>query len=197
MLRREGSLGTSAKVVSRLVMPVRLSVEDGPHAGLDRKELLRRARVVFTALGLAGAELSVVLTGDVRIHALNRVYRGKDRPTDVLAFAMREGELGDVGREMLGDVIVSVETARRQAARAGHDVLAEVTMLLVHGTLHLLGWDHETAAKDRKMKQETARLVALATARAKVVRAPRAAKSYASKAVRVPSPGSPRSRRRG
>jgi probable rRNA maturation factor len=158
--------------------------------GLDRKEVARRARIVFTALGLGQAELSVVLTGDARIHALNRVYRGKDRPTDVLAFAMREGELGDVGREMLGDVIVSVETARRQAARAGHDVLAEVTMLLVHGTLHLLGWDHETAAKDRKMKQETARLVALATA---VATAPKATKSSARKPSR---PGAPRSSRK-
>jgi probable rRNA maturation factor len=176
-------------------MPVRLSVEEGPHPGLDRKEVARRARVVFGALGLGDAELSIVLTDDVRIHALNRVYRGKDRPTDVLAFAMREGELGDVGREMLGDVIVSVETARRQAARARHDVLAEVTMLLVHGTLHLLGWDHETASKDRKMKEETARLVALATVRARVPHAKEAKKSP-SRAASRPSRSASRRRAR-
>jgi probable rRNA maturation factor len=144
-------------------MPVRLRIEEGPHEGITRAEILRRARVVFKALALGDAELSIVLTNDARIHALNRDYRQKDRPTDVLAFAMREGELGDVGDELLGDVIVSVETARRQAVKARHDVLAEVTMLLTHGVLHLLGWDHETAAKDRKMRAETARLVTLAT----------------------------------
>jgi probable rRNA maturation factor len=156
-------------------MPVRLSVEEGPHPGLERKEVARRARVVFRALGLGTAELSIVLTGDARIRELNRDYRQKDKPTDVLAFAMREGELGEVGGELLGDVIVSVETARRQALRERHDVLAEVTMLLTHGILHLLGWDHETAAKDRKMRAETARLVELAKARTPL-RAPRRAK---------------------
>ncbi len=72
-------------------MPVRLRVEEGPHEGLDRREIARRARVVFEALSLGEAELSIVLTNDARIHALNREYRQKDRPTDVLAFAMREG----------------------------------------------------------------------------------------------------------
>lgn len=144
-------------------MPVRLRIEEGPHEGLDVKEVRRRARAVFSALALGRAELSVVLTSDARIHALNRDFRHKDRPTDVLAFAMREGELGDVGSELLGDVIVSVETARRQARHARRTLLGEVTMLLAHGVLHLLGWDHETPAKDRAMRAETARLVRLAT----------------------------------
>jgi probable rRNA maturation factor len=165
-------------------MPVRMSVEAGPHEGLERKEVLRRARVVFAALGLGEAELSVVLTGDARIHALNRDYRAKDRPTDVLAFAMREGEHGEVGSGLLGDVIVSVETARRQAVRAGHDVLAEVTMLLVHGTLHLLGWDHETPTKDRKMKAETARLVALAISQAPPARVTKSLQTKAKEPLR-------------
>lgn len=146
-------------------MVVRLRVERGPHAGLERREVTRRANVIFSALGLGEAELSILLTDDAHIQALNRDYRSKDRPTDVLAFAMHEGELGEVGRGLLGDVIVSVETARRQAARAKHDVLAEVTMLLAHGVLHLLGWDHETAAKDKRMRAESHRLVTLASAR--------------------------------
>jgi probable rRNA maturation factor len=142
-------------------MPVRVRIERGPHAGLVRKEVVRRAGVIFDALALDNAELSIVLTDDLRIRMLNRDYRQKDKPTDVLAFAMREGELGDVGSELLGDVIVSVETARRQAVRAGHDVLSEVTILVVHGVLHLLGWDHDTLAKDRRMRAETARLAGL------------------------------------
>ena len=160
-------------------MPVRLRVEAGPHDGLVRGEVARRARVVFKALGLGDAELSVVLTDDARIHALNRDFRHMDKPTDVLAFAMHEGELGSIGTDILGDVVVSVETARRQAAREGHDVLAEVTMLLTHGILHLLGWDHDTPAKDRKMRAETARLVALAGEMAPKVRATRAPRARA------------------
>ncbi len=145
-------------------MPARLRVEEGPHEGLDRRELGARVRALFAALALGDAELSVVMTSDARVRELNRDYRHIDRPTDVLAFAMHEGELGAVGRDLLGDVVVSVETARRQAARAGHDLLAEVTMLVVHGTLHLLGWDHDTPAKNRRMRAETARLVAATSA---------------------------------
>jgi probable rRNA maturation factor len=151
-------------------MRVRLRVEHGPHKGLATREVRRRAGALAEALSLGEAELSIVLTNDDAIHALNRDYRQKDRPTDVLAFAMREGELGDIGLDLLGDVIISVDTARRQAAKAGHDVLAEVTMLLTHGVLHLLGWDHETAAKDRAMRAETARLVGLVSAPAKRAR---------------------------
>ena len=103
-------------------------------------------------LQLEKAEVSFVLTDDERIHQLNKIYRGKDRPTDVLAFAMHEGEFGALAGHVLGDVIVSVPTARKQADRSGTPVLDEVTMLLAHGLLHLLGWDHDTAAKDRRMR---------------------------------------------
>ncbi len=102
-----------------------------------------------------------------------------------------------MGSELLGDVIVSVETARRQAARARHDLMAETTMLLVHGVLHLLGWDHETAAKDRRMRAETTRLVALATG---AVRRASATPKKKPRLAPIAGPASPpaarRSRRR-
>jgi probable rRNA maturation factor len=151
-------------------MSVRLRIEDGPHDGLDRREVARRARVIFRALRLGEAELSIVLGDDARVRELNRTYRGIDKATDVLAFAMREGDKTEIANELLGDVVVSVETARRQAGMAGHDLLAEVTMLLAHGVLHLTGWDHATAAQSRLMRAETARLVALAAAPAKARR---------------------------
>jgi probable rRNA maturation factor len=113
-------------------------------------------------LQLDKAEVSFVLTNDERIHQLNKIYRGMDRPTDVLAFAMHEGEFGALAGHLLGDVIVSVPTARKQARSNKVPLLEEVTMLLAHGLLHLLGWDHETAAKDRRMRAETARLCAAA-----------------------------------
>ena len=109
-------------------------------------------------LQLQDREVSFLLTDDKRIHQLNKVYRDKDRPTDVLAFAMQEGELAELAGGVLGDVIVSVPTARKQADERGVSVLEEVTMLLAHGLLHLLGWDHQTPAEDRRMRAETDRL---------------------------------------
>ena len=113
-------------------------------------------------LQLNKSEVSFVLTDDDSIHQLNKIYRNKDRPTDVLAFAMREGEFGELAGPLLGDVIVSVPTARKQALSRRRPVLDEVTMLLAHGLLHLLGWDHDTPAKDRRMRAETSRLCAAA-----------------------------------
>lgn len=143
-------------------MTIALTIEHGPHAGLPRAEVLRRIKAMIRLLQLEKAEVSFVLTDDKRIHELNKVYRGKDHPTDVLAFAMHEGEFGALAGSLLGDVIVSVPTARKQALSAGTPVLAEVTMLLAHGLLHLLGWDHRTDAEDRRMRAETGRLCAAA-----------------------------------
>ncbi|HEX8791800.1 MAG TPA: rRNA maturation RNase YbeY [Polyangiaceae bacterium] len=132
-------------------MPVRLVVEGGPWRGLSRVLVERRARAMLAALGLPRAEWSIVLTGDERVRELNRDYRKKDKPTDVLAFPQDDETL-------LGDVVVSVPTAARQAAAAGHALADEVTMLLAHGLLHLRGWDHDTVARDRRMRAETQRL---------------------------------------
>jgi probable rRNA maturation factor len=126
--------------------------------GIAGAEVVRRVNAMMRALQLKKEEVSIVLTGDDQIHDLNRIYRHKDRPTDVLAFAQREGELADGSDPLLGDVIVSIDTARRQARAANRPLLDEVTMLLAHGLLHLLGWDHDTDAKDRRMRKETDRL---------------------------------------
>ena len=153
--------GRGAKATRRRVA-IALTIEKGPHEGIARPEILRRIRAMIRLLQLDKAEVSFVLTDDKRVHQLNKIYRGKDRPTDVLAFAMHEGEFGALAGHVLGDVIVSVPTARKQARSRRIPVLEEVTVLLAHGLLHLLGWDHETAAKDRRMQAETARLCAAA-----------------------------------
>ncbi len=143
-------------------MPHQLTVQKGPHAGVDKRLLQTKIRAMMNALNLVQEEVSFVLTNDEEIHQLNFLYRKIDRPTDVLAFAQREGELGHLAGTLLGDVIVSVPTARKQAKAAGHPLEEELTMLLAHGLLHLLGWDHETPAKDRRMTKETDRLRAAA-----------------------------------
>lgn len=139
-------------------MPVRLVVQEGPHEGVPILEMRRRARAMLDAVRMTSAELSIVLTGDAEIQELNRAYRGKNRPTDVLAFAQRDGPLAHLAGDILGDVVLSVPTARRQARAHRHNLVSELTMLLAHGILHLLGWDHDTPAKDKRMRLETARL---------------------------------------
>jgi probable rRNA maturation factor len=136
----------------------------------------RRASKMLAYLALRGVELSIALVDDPTIQELNRAYRRKDKPTDVLAFPMvehdpagRRGRRGPVDpmawRGMLGDVIVSIDTAARQAARRSRPLLDEVTMLLGHGLLHLLGYDHRTSAEEREMTVRTRELEAAAAAR--------------------------------
>ena len=86
----------------------------------------------------ARGEVSLVLAGDRLLHRLNRDYRGKDRPTDVLSFP------GDGGEAGLGDVVISVETAARNARSGGRTLARELDVLALHGFLHVLGYDHET-----------------------------------------------------
>ncbi|HXX68262.1 MAG TPA: rRNA maturation RNase YbeY [Polyangiaceae bacterium] len=143
-------------------MPVRLVVEGGPYAGVLRGELVRRARAMLGALDRSSAELSLLLTDDDRIRELNGIYRKKNKPTDVLAFSQLEGEGNTSSRKLLGDVVLSVPTARRQADDRGCELMTELTMLLAHGLLHLLGWDHDTPRKDDRMRRETQRLCRVA-----------------------------------
>jgi probable rRNA maturation factor len=120
---------------------------------------------MLRALGLSASELSILICDDATIRELNLRHRGKDRPTDVLAFAMREGpRLGGRG-ELLGDVVISLPTARRQARARRRRLWDEVTLLLAHGLLHLLGYDHRDDTEERAMNAQAARLCAAALGR--------------------------------
>jgi len=101
------------------------------------------ARKILQALGCLKAEVSLLLVNDAQIRRLNRLYRRIDRPTDVLSFSMLEGDFPPPRSQLLGDVVISVETAKRWAKRQGHSLEHEVTLLLIHGILHLLGYHHE------------------------------------------------------
>lgn len=157
---------------------------DTAHEGaLNDRDLTRRVRAICAALGIRRKSGSIVFVDDDQIHHLNKTYRNKNKPTDVLAFAMQEGEFVGVSPDVLGDVVVSVPTAAKQATRAGHPLMEEVTMLVVHGLLHLLGWDHDTEAKDVAMRRETERLCRLARAGTKKRSTPRKAPALARKRV--------------
>ncbi len=109
---------------------------------------------------MGDAEVSVLLVGDRFMRTLNRRYRGKDRTTDVLSFPFREGAFGSLRQDLLGDIVVSLPTAERQARQAGESVARELDRLLVHGLLHLLGYDHERGAREeRRMRSRERRLL--------------------------------------
>ena len=150
-------------------MAVALRCETGrarPYAARLRAD----ARRLMALVGLAACELSIVIAGDAFVHALNREFRGKDQPTDVLSFSQLEEVRTDdpagvwpaepapadtrvpAPGTALGDVVISVDTARRQARRLAVAPEARMRTLLVHGFLHLLGYDHERSpAEARRM----------------------------------------------
>ncbi len=117
------------------------------------------------------AEVDVTIVDDEEIHELNRQYRGMDKPTDVLSFALDEGEedepelIGGPEEHLYGDIIISAETALRQAEEYGHGLEREMTYLAVHGMFHLLGYDHmteEDKAEMRAKEEEAFRAINLA-----------------------------------
>ena len=109
---------------------------------VDGKRLARLAERALGRLGLQEGQLSVVIVSDRKMAELNRTYRRVDGPTDVLAFAQQEGEGEGFNVHVLGDVVISAESAARQAPRYRRSLESEMDLLLVHGILHLAGFDH-------------------------------------------------------
>ncbi len=120
---------------------------------------LRRVAAKFMrALKLEGAELSLSLVTDRQIRKLNREWRGKDEATDVLSFPIGEGASGKAGL-LLGDVVISLQTARRVAKERGVAARTELNLYLAHGLLHLLGHDHHQPAERKRMARAEAHLL--------------------------------------
>jgi len=112
-------------------------------------------------MGLPDAELSVLFVGDRAMRTLNRRYRGMDKTTDVLSFSLREGKFPEIQPDNLGDVVISVPVAVRQAREAGHALDRELDRLLVHGILHVLGYDHVSGGNEAaRMRRKEQKLLA-------------------------------------
>jgi len=125
---------------------------------VDMDLLRARASEALAALGHARSELSLTLTDDRGIAELNEAWRGKRGPTDVLSFSLVEGDHAEHRGALLGDVVIGVSQAARQA-RAAHRALdRELADLAIHGILHLLGHDHEEEGEARAMRAEERRL---------------------------------------
>ena len=117
-----------------------------------------QAKAVLNALGSPDGELSILIVDDPHIAALNQKYLNRNGATNVIAFPMQEGRFAGVTPQLLGDVVISADTAMREAGDAGIDFQERLTALLIHGILHLFGYDHvanpEDAAKMEKKSRE-------------------------------------------
>lgn len=140
---------------------VEVTFSDEVRGRIDRGEiedLIRKA--ALAALEMEGEDglISVLVTGDEEIRRLNKTYLNADRPTDVLAFSMIEGEevRSGGGERILGDVVISVDTAMRQAQEYGNTLHGEIALLIVHGVLHLLGYDDQDEESSAVMRRKEA-----------------------------------------
>jgi probable rRNA maturation factor len=147
--------------------PLRVSITDGrgkPARAPGLAAWLRRV-----APSRARGDLAIALVSDARIRALNRQFRRIDKPTDVLAFPPTLPLDGSDPSEELGDIVISLQTARRQARNASHSLAAELRVLALHGLLHLLGYDHHQQADRIRMRRLEARLRAAGGLRAGLI----------------------------
>lgn len=141
---------------------MKVIISSQPEEASFPEEIVNTVRAAAEKVGalydVGEAEVSVTLTDNAHIHALNRTYRGIDRPTDVLSFALNESQEPEISGgpavNVLGDLVISVERAREQAADYGHSVRREVAFLTVHGMLHLLGYDHMEESDREEMEAE-------------------------------------------
>jgi rRNA maturation RNase YbeY len=130
--------------------------------GLGSPKIRQRLKKVLNDLGCRDGELSILFTDDRQMATLNRTYRGRNGSTNVLAFPMENGTTPNMTSRMLGDIVVSVDTALAQSQESGKSVEETIYQLLIHGLLHLLDYDHERSTADAdRMEKEQARLLAM------------------------------------
>ena len=127
---------------------------------ISPKKIKQTVRVILNALDFPDGEISILIVDDLQIEKLNRQYLNRTGPTNVIAFAMREGEFAEVSPQLLGDVVISADTAAKEAQNCGMSTERRFYELMVHGILHLFGYDHEdSAAEARRMEKKSRELL--------------------------------------
>ena len=140
-------------------MEVRIDNRQSIHR-IARKKLRQAAKAILNALDCPDAELSILIVDDQQIAKLNQQFLNRKGPTNVIAFPMQEGQFTEITPNLLGDVVISVETARHEAHNAGLRMEERLNELLIHGILHLLGYDHgEKKPEARVMQNKTNELL--------------------------------------
>lgn len=130
---------------------------------IDRRKIRSTIIKILKHLDCSDKEISFSFVDDKTIQQLNKQYRYKDKPTDVLSFSLGEGEFGNINPDVLGDIIISVETAAANASKNSVSLKEEIDFLIIHGLLHLLGYNHENTTKEetKKMQSKQKELFAL------------------------------------
>ena len=132
---------------------------------IDKRKIRIQVNRLLKLINCATKEISITFVNDETIQSINKQYLSKDRPTNVISFSMQEGEFGHINPEMLGDVIISVDTALRDANMGHLSFDEEILFLIIHGLLHLTGYNHENTSKANalEMKQKEKELFGLLT----------------------------------
>ena len=121
---------------------------------IDKRKIRRAAVMLLKHLDCSDKEISLSFVNDKTIQKLNNQYRNKDKPTDVLSFSLQEGEFSNINPHILGDVVISVDTAAADASKGSLSLEQEINFLIIHGLLHLLGYDHENTTKEEAKKMQ-------------------------------------------
>jgi probable rRNA maturation factor len=131
---------------------------------INRRKIRAAILKILKILECADKEISINFVDDTKIKQLNKQYLGKDKATNVLSFSLRENEYGNINPQVLGDIVISVETARKDAIYGNLTVDQEIDFLIIHGLLHLLGYDHEntTEKETSKMRKKERELFNIA-----------------------------------
>jgi probable rRNA maturation factor len=132
---------------------IRLTVNQD-QIGINRRRIKKAAEKILNGLGFTDAELSIVIVDDEEMTRLNMQYRQVGTSTDVLAFSMLEGAFGAILPELLGDVVVSAPTAQAMSQQYLHPLPAVLEVLMVHGILHLVGYDHERGEEEARRMED-------------------------------------------
>lgn len=133
--------------------------EENKNLPVSIKILKKLSRTAFSLTGKEAGDISLVVCDDQFISRLNIKYKGIEGPTDVLSFTMREEETPQIGSNILGDIIISIDTARRQAGAMGETLDEEFLILFIHGLLHLLGYTHNYQQDEKTMMEFTKKIL--------------------------------------
>jgi len=119
---------------------------------IDKRKIRVKVTKLLKLLDCGNKEISITFVDDETIQRINQQYLSKDRPTNVISFSLQEGEFGDMNPEILGDVVISVDTARQDAEKGHFSFDEEILFLIIHGLLHLLGYNHENTSKGNTLR---------------------------------------------
>ncbi|RLC25125.1 MAG: rRNA maturation RNase YbeY [Deltaproteobacteria bacterium] len=127
---------------------LKILIDNQQKKEISTDTIRQKTKQILNALGYDTHEISIVITDNAQIQQLNKTYRKVDKPTNVLAFPMQEGKFADITPGLLGDIVISCEKAQQEADSANISIDERISQLLIHGILHLVGFDHETSPGD-------------------------------------------------